>query len=104
MTAFKKNLSLIIAFILGVLITYFFMKQANALEKMYSHATIMEANAKLEAENKFLKKQFNPNSEKEQKHWLYERIEQQTAETEERIKQQQSKGDELKSKFEPFVE
>ncbi len=105
MKTLKKNLPLVIAFALGALITYFFMKQVNALEIMYSKSNTIEATAKLKAENDFLKRQLKPEqNEQEQKHWLKELEEQQAAETKERTKQQQSQGDKLKSQFDQFAE
>ncbi len=101
MKALKKNLPLVIAFALGALITYFFMKQVNALELIYSKSNMIEVTAKLEAENDFLKRQLNP-EQKEQKNWFEERMEQEAAESEKRTKELEAGGDKLKSQFDKF--
>ncbi|MFT5633001.1 MAG: hypothetical protein ACI9SQ_000709 [Rubritalea sp.] len=105
MKTLKKYIPLVISFALGVLITYFFMKQLNALEVMYSKSNAIEATAKLEAENEFLKRQRKPEqNEQEEKHWFDERMEQEAAESQERTKEQRSLGDALKNQFEKFAE
>lgn len=96
MTAFKKYTQLTIAFLLGVLITYLAMSLHLAKQELKAKSSQTLSEPKLD-----------PSSEKsnaeDANHWLDERIEQQTTETQERIKQQQSQGDELKSKFEEFA-
>lgn len=99
MTAFKKYIQIAIAFLLGVLITYLAMSLHIAKQelKAKSSKSITDSTVK--------KPDPQPADESPTaKHWLDERIEKQTTDTQERIKQQQSQGDELKSKFEEFVE
>jgi hypothetical protein len=99
MSVIKKYIQLAIAFLLGVLITYLAMSLHIAKQelKAKSSQSITDSTA--------IKTDPQPAEESPNgKHWLDERIEKQTTETQERIKQQQSQGDVLKSKFEEFVE
>lgn len=91
----KKYTQLMIAFCLGALITYLAMSLHIAKQELKAKTLLTEGEAKLDPP-----KQDN----EEEKYWLDERIEQQNTETEERIKRQQSKGDDLKSRFEEFIE
>ena len=89
-----------IAFVLGAIITYLFMRLEMAKEEL----RVMLLSHELEAENRFLKMQLNPEAnEKDKKHWFDERMEQEAAATAQKIKEQESQGDALKNQFEKFI-
>lgn len=103
MNALKKILPVVIAFALGVIITYLFMNLNTNFEMFKQEAQSQESRMKLEAEILHLRKQLNPKDEgEEEKHWFDERIDQKAAETEKQTKKQQSQGDDMKSQFDQF--
>ncbi len=103
MTSLKKNLPLVIAFCMGVIITYFFMRQAYQITDLVKQSSHRDKVHQLEAEISRLNHELNPESkQKEEKYWFDERMEKQSEETEERTKEQQSQGDALKSQFDQF--
>tara|TARA_B110000881_G_C18199000_1_gene328578 strand:+ start:45 stop:344 length:300 start_codon:yes stop_codon:yes gene_type:complete len=99
MKALKKYIPLVISFALGAFITYLLMSLSISNQRLTealgeSQSTVDHTKEVVTEDPK----------EKEQKHWLEERIEQEAAETKDRTKQQQSQGDKLKSQFDQFSE
>ncbi len=95
MNSLKKNLPLMIAVVLGVLITYLVMSLNRAREDLKKvNAIQVEASAPV----------LDEAPDKEEKHWIEERIEQEGAATEQRIKEQEAEGDTFKNQFEKFAE
>ena len=91
MNVLRKNFTLIVSFILGVLITYLAMSL---------HHTRSELAEIREKEEIFSEER----EEATEKHWMDEMLEKQAEETEELIKSQQAEGDVLKKQFEKFAE
>lgn len=104
MKALKKYIPLVIAFVLGALITYLAMSLKIAKQEFDREFNqgLIEAKS-TDATVEVVEPQ-RPQKEKEQQHWLKELEEKQAAESQERTKQQQSQGDKLKSQFDQFAE
>lgn len=98
MISFKKNLPLVAAFVLGGVIVYLVMSLMVARRELADEL----ARQKVERVEKDIGSEKDRDAE--EKYWLEERIEILNAETEELTREQESKGDELKSKFDEFVE
>jgi len=89
----KPLLPVMASFILGVMITFLVMnliQSRNEIKNLRDQLTQAEKPVeKIKAEGK---------------HWMDEMIEKRTKETEQRIKDQQAQGDDLKNQFEQFVD
>lgn len=98
MNSLKKNLPVVVAFLLGGIITYL----AVSLNKARNDADALREEIKqmpvpVEAVEK-------TKDAPETGHWMDELIDKQTAETEQRIKDQQAEGDDFKKQFDQFAE
>lgn len=102
MNALKKTLALVIAFALGVVITYVFLTMQFAAIQSAEQADRNQQ--ELDALKEFYhQKELKEKAYKtEEKYWFDERLDQKAVETEKRTKQQQSEGDALKSQFDQF--
>lgn len=97
MITIKKTIPLILAFLLGVVITYLIMSLIQArgdvadLREQVVHSRNLIVQAPVEKPAK-------------EKHWMDEMIEKNAAETQQRIKNQQAEGDAFRNKFKQIVE
>lgn len=97
MNTLKKNFPLILAFLLGAVITYL------AMSLMQVRREMDELRGQIVQSKDKDREQVEKSSAKE-KHWMDEMIEKRSAETEQRIKDQQAEGDDFKNQFEQFIE
>ncbi len=97
MISFKKNLPLVVAFVIGGVIVYLVMSLMIARRDLADEL----ARQKVERVEKDIGSEKDRDAE--EKYWLEERIEARNLESEKRTEEQVSKGDELKSKFDEFI-
>lgn len=102
MIALKKILPLVIAFALGVAITYVFLTMRfvaiQSAEQTLRNQQELDAIKEFYHQKELKEKAYK----KEEKYWFDERLDQKAAETEKQTKKQQSQGDDMKSKFDQF--
>lgn len=97
MSSPKKTLPLLAGTALGLLIGYLFLNLKYSNEKL-------EAAERKAAESKVVVQEVDSGEAKEEKHWIEERIEEEGAAMEKRIREQEAQGDDLKSEFDKFAE
>ena len=104
MTGLRKTIWGVSAFVIVVGITFVVMGLRSAMGE-YERQRV-ESNENQEVLKEVLelqKKELEERGANKERHWIEERIEQEGAATEERIREQEAQGDDLKNEFEKFA-